>query len=265
MLRTIALERLRIVRLPDDWSRWIVALLFAALAVQSARLLWALVTPAGPVGDWRPALPPALGTPAQAAIFASANPFATATAGSAAALPSDLKLYGVRAAFGGLAGGAIMQLPDGAQVSVSVGEEVMPGVTLAAVGFDFAEVARGAVRQRLFLDPDKAPEAISQGVASSPAPALEGMALREAFSLTPRMAGTAVTGIVVAPGTNTELFSRSGLQAGDVIVAVNGAAIQSTQDLAQLQRELGSAGSLSLAVDRGGRRIPITLNLASSR
>lgn len=269
MLRTLVLERLRIVRFPDDWSRWIIALLLAGLAVQSARLLWAMVTPVGPIGDWRPASPQPLGAPAQAAIFASVNPFDRAVPAPAAALPSDLKLYGVRAGFGGMAGGAIIQLPDGQQVSVSVGEEVMPEVKLVAVGFDYAEVSRGAARQRLFLDPDKVAETVAPGapaasadLASAP---LDEAAFRAAVSLSPRTSGSAVTGILVSPGTNPADFTRTGFQAGDVIVAVNGAAIQSAQDLVHLQQNLGSGGSLSLAVERGGRRIPITLNLARNQ
>lgn len=269
MLRTLALQRFRIVRFPDDWSRWIIALLIAALAVQSARLLWVMVTPVAPLGDWRPAVPHVLGPAGQAAVFATVNPFDRAgPSGPVATLPNDLKLFGVRAAAGGLSGGAIIQLPDGQQVSVSVGESVMPDVVLVAVGFDFAEVSRGGARQRLFLDPDKAPESIAAGsapAATAPAAAapLDGESLRGAVSLTARTQGSAVTGILVAPGANAADFQRTGLRAGDVIVTVNGAAIRSAQDLAQLQQGLAAGGTLTLEVERERQRIPVTLNIAS--
>lgn len=273
--RILILDRVKAVRLPADPTDWLLALLFAGLAIQSARFLWALVTPVTPIGDWRPASVTPMSPDAQAAILASVNPFDRATSGAAtASLPNDLKLYGVRAAAGSLRGGAIIQLPDGSQISVSEGEEVMPGATLVAVGFDFADVMREGGRQRLFLDPDKAPETVSaNGAAATTAgtaaptaatPGLSATQVRAAVSLSPRTGASGVTGIVVAPGANAADFARSGLQSGDVIVSVNGATISAAQDLAQLQQSLAPGASLSLVVERGGQRVPLTINLTSS-
>lgn len=250
---------------------WLLVLLFAGLAVQSARLVWAIATPVTPIGDWRPATAATLGAEAQAAILATVNPFGGAEPGPAV-LPSDLKLFGVRAAIGGLRGGAIIQLPDGAQISVAEGEEVMPGVTLAAVGFDFADIVREGGRQRLFLDPDKTPETIGAGngtTATSPTPpssaegGLSASQVRAAVSLTPRASGAGISGISVAPGSNSADFARTGFQAGDVIVSVNGATISAAQDLAQLQNSLAPGASLAIVVERGDRRVPMTINLTS--
>lgn len=261
MIRTISLERLRLVRFPDDLGRWLVALLFAGLAIQTARLLWVLIVPVGPLGDWRPASPAPLSADAQSAIFASAGPFGGTNPASAAAatLPNDLKLFGVRSASGGLRGGAIVQLPDGQQVSVSVGEAVLPGIELVAVGFDYADVLRDGGRQRLFLDQDKTPETIA-GTGAPGAPPNAGLAA--AVSLSPRGAGGSLNGVIVAPGADPAAFARTGLRAGDVIVAVNGVQVASLEDLAQLQRSLGSAASLSLRVERDGAVIPVVLNTA---
>ena len=68
----------------------------------------------------------------------------------------------------------------------------------------------------------------------------------------------------MAPGSNAADFARTGLQSGDVIVSVNGATISAAQDLAQLQQSLTPGASLSLIVERGGQRVPITLNLTSN-
>ena len=258
MIRTLYFERLRLVRFPDDLSRWLIALLFAALAIQTARLLWALTAPVGPLGDWRPATPASLSAGAQSAIFASANVFGGSASTTPTPMPSDLKLFGVRAASGRLRGGAIIQLPDGQQMSFSVGESILPGIELVAVGFDYADIMREGGRQRLFLDQDKAPEVLGGDGAPGTTPAA---GLAAAVTLSPRASGGRVSGIIVSPGSDTAAFARSGLRPGDVIVAVNGVPIASVEDLAQLQRSLGSAGTLSLRVERSGALVPVTLTL----
>ena len=60
MRLAISQRRWRILqRLPRySWLSLAEILLLGALAVQCARLAWALVTPLGPVGDWRPAAGP---------------------------------------------------------------------------------------------------------------------------------------------------------------------------------------------------------------
>ena len=270
MIRTLTVQRFRVARIPSDVSVWLKALLVAVLAVQGARLIWVAVTPVGPLGDWRPAgvidIPPA----AQKAVIAAINPFdRMATGGAAAILPSDLKLFGVRASAGAIPGGAIIGLPDGQQISVSVGEPVMPGVVLVTVGFDYAEVDRQGIWQRLFMDQDKPPLTLGSGGASAvplPATSMPTVdAVRAAVTFSPRRSQAGLTGITVMPGGDQAGFTALGFRPGDVIVAVNGAAIASDSDLAQLQQSLAPGASLALTVDRGGRQIPITLSLAGSR
>ena len=258
-------------RIPSDVALWLKALLVAVLAVQGARLIWTAVTPVGPLGDWRPAGVMAIPSAAQAAVIAAVNPFdRMATVGATVSRPSDLKLFGVRASAGAIPGGAIIGLPDGQQISVSVGEPVMPNVVLVAVGFDYAEVDRQGTRQRLFMDQDKPPETLGTGgasaapqIAATSTPTVE--AVRAAVSFSPRQSPTGLTGITVMPGGDQATFAAIGFRSGDVIVAVNGATIASASDLAQLQQSLAPGASLSLTVDRGGQQVPITLNLAGSR
>jgi len=266
----LIIQRLSVARLPSDAGVWLKAILLAALAAQSAQLLWAIVTPVGPLGEWRAPAPLVLSREAQVALFATVNPFDRAgpdAAVAAAALPSDLKLFGVRDNIGSDGGGAIIALADGTQLSISVGESVMPGVVLVGVGFDYADIERGGARQRLFLDQDKPPETLGAGGAAAAPPAAAGLtpqALRNAVSFTPRQANGAVSGIIVAAGSDAATFATTGFQAGDVIVAVNGAAIASATDLVQLQQSLVPGTSLSLTVERAGRQLPITLKLAGS-
>ncbi|MCY7398330.1 MAG: type II secretion system protein C, partial [Sphingomonas bacterium] len=178
MNRTLIIQRLSAARLPSDAGVWLKAILLAALAAKSAQLLWAIVTPVGPLGEWRAPAPLVLSREAQVALFATVNPFDRAGPGAAvaaAALPSDLKLFGVRDNIGSDGGGAIIALADGTQLSISVGESVMPGVVLVGVGFDYADIERGGARQRLFLDQDKPPETLGPGGAAGAPPAAAGL------------------------------------------------------------------------------------------
>lgn len=271
MIRILTVERFRVARFPSDVAFWLKALLLAILAVQLARLIWAGVTPVGPLGDWRLAGVTAISPAAQAALIAAVNPFDRMAASEVvSSLPSDLKLFGVRASGGVIPGGAIVGLPDGQQISVSVGEPVMPGVLLVAVGFDYAEVDRQGSRQRLFMDQDKPAETLGARSSSAvpqaaKATALTVEAVRAAVSFSPRQSETGLTGITVVPGSDQAIFAAIGFKSGDVIVAVNGARIASAADVAQLQQSLTPGSSLALTVDRGGQQIPITLSLAKSR
>jgi general secretion pathway protein C len=273
LIRTLTVERLRAVRIPGDVAVWLKALLVAVLAIQVARLIWVAVTPAGPLGEWRPSSAAVMPPAAQAAIIAAVNPFDRQAAGAAVAqLPSDLKLFGVRASAGALPGGAIVGLPDGQQVSASVGETIMPGVVLVAVGFDYADVERQGARQRLFIDQDKPAQtlgaagapvtAASAGAATPGPPTVESV--RAAVNFAPRQSGGGVSGITVAPAGDQAAFAALGFRPGDVIVAVNGARIASASDLAQLQQSLAPGARLALTVERGGVQVPITLSLAGS-
>src|ERR1044072_9002044 len=47
----------------------------AGLALAATQLVWAIVTPVGPFGDWRPAAPRTLSAEAQSAVLAAVDPF----------------------------------------------------------------------------------------------------------------------------------------------------------------------------------------------
>lgn len=262
LIRTLTFERLAPFRrwLPSDVYFWLKALILALVAVQLTRLLWAIVTPVGPFGDWRPALPRQLSPEAQSALLSSIDPFhragAMQAAPAAAALPAGLELFGTRAGSGGLPGSAIMGTAE-EQKSYLVGEEVAPGVKLAAVAFDHVVLDRGGSRQTVYM-PGAEEGAAAPAAAGAPA------ALADAFDFRPRGEGGNVTGVIVSPGRNPAVFQSAGLRPGDVIVAVNGARISSPIDVQQLQSSIAPGARLMLSVERGGQTIPIALNLPAN-
>jgi general secretion pathway protein C len=143
----------------------LLAALLAMLAMQSARLIWALGSPVGPVG------PPALASARSAAVIDGFDPFfrlqPASTSNAVTSLP--LKLFGTRRDSATGQGSAIIATPDGIQSSYAVGEILMPGVKLWAVGSDEVTLDRGGSKEKLFLD-QSVPAPVAQPSASPTAP-----------------------------------------------------------------------------------------------
>lgn len=269
----LAPRRLLLLRLPRTtvYSA-LEILLLTLLAVQCARLFWTLVTPVDPVGDWR-------SSSAMQAIPASGSllgfdPFfrLSAPAGTLVVSTLDLKLYGVREDRATGRGSAIIATPDGQQNSYVVGEEIMPGATLATVRFDHVTISRGGAIEQIFLDqssPAPAAVTVAPGLAqpvvtpiptvvappvTTPAPPNAGAAAQQ-IQFQPRINGDQSVGIVVQPQGSGEAFRAAGFAPGDVIVSVNGQRITSADQARSLVGQSG--GAVDLIVERGGRNVPL--------
>jgi general secretion pathway protein C len=246
-------------------------ILLVLIAVQAARLIWTAVTPLGPVGDWKAATGQALRT--DGAVLAAFDPFFRLSAGGPVVVTSlNLKLTGVREDRATGRGSAIIQLPDGRQLSFGVGEEIMPGVTLAAVGFDNVTISRGGMQEQIFIDQSQ-PTTVATGDPNSTVPVPPGppqpqvvapqgpvqAPMTGAINFLPRMSAGGVTGVQVTPGNDGgRALAAAGLQPGDVIVAVNG---QRVTSLEQARAAMGGGGTVSVMVERGGRAVPLTVRL----
>ncbi len=239
-------------------------ILLVLIAVQTARLIWTLATPLGPVGDWRPA---SLAPRADAATLAAFDPFFRLSAGGPVVVTAlNLKLTGVREDRATGRGSAIIQLPDGRQLSFMVGEEIMTGVTLAAVGFDNVTISRGGTQEQIFLDQSEPAPIAGAPVTPGPQPQVvtpqgplaPGNAAAP-INVAPRMAGGRVDGVIVSPGSDGgRAFSAAGFQPGDVIVMVNG---QRVTSLEQARAAIGGGGVVNVMVERGGRAVPLQVRL----
>ena len=231
------------------------AALIVAIGAQAARLIWALLVPLGPVGDWRAVTPlPA----ADLTLLARFDPFSrlgpSQDAVAVTSLP--LKLFGVRLnqATGG--GSAIIATPDGLQSSFAIGEVVMPGVTLRGVAFDSVTIERGGALEQIFLDQSVPPRAVVGGAAASPA--APGTA-----AATAPIAGVTFTepsdaGVTVGGDANNPAFRASGLQAGDVITAINGSRVTRGTQIDQVMAR-GQSGITTLTVTRAGNSLTVNV------
>lgn len=252
--------------------------LLALLAIQCARLAWTIVTPVGPLGDWRAPLPGGGGS--GAAMLRSFDPFfrlePTAAQGQAATVTAlPLVLFGTRTNGATGRGSAIIGAPDGEQKSYAVGDEVAPGVTLKAVAFDHVTLSRGGADEDLFIDQsggaatsataDGAPGSVldaNAGNGSGRAAPISLARLKAEIGFIPRVDGGRVTGLVVRPQGAGTAFRQIGLVEGDIVTQIGGRPVSGAADLDQLASQFAKGGNLSLLVERGAEQLPIVVTVA---
>lgn len=284
MKSAVRRDRLSAVR----WLAIVEMALLAVLAVQAARLVWAVATPIGAFGDWRGRQATIPSPAARQALFAAFDPFfrTSAPAGGGGVVTSlSLSLFGVRVNEGSGQGSAIIATPDGVQGSYAVGDEIMPGVLLKSVEFDHVVIDRGGAQETLFLDQSTpAPAAATGGAPSAAPPVQQGgpavspstagndlpperpvrtdptvAQVKSDIGFQPRSQSGRVTGLVVS--AKGPAFRAAGFQDGDVIREVNGRPIGSMADLQALQSQLALGARLSLSVERGAAVVPIALTI----
>lgn len=275
MLRTLRLDRTTVARqlLPRDVYFWVKAIILALIAIQLARLTWAVATPVGAFGPWVPAAPETLPRATQVALLSTYDPFAGAQPSATVPATADLsgyKLFGTRMGMGGMPASAIVAGPDGVQGSFSIGDQLAPGLRLASVAFDYVTLSAGGQESKLAME-DPTPTLGGQaGGAPAASPAATGAAptaeaIRRDLAFAPRMIGGRVTGLLVSPVGGGATLQSAGLRSGDVVVAVNGRRISGVADAASLQSQLTPGARLSLSVERGASVVPVALVLAGSQ
>ncbi|RVT41007.1 type II secretion system protein N [Sphingobium algorifonticola] len=254
-------------------------LLLALLAVQVARLLWAVVTPVGPYGAWTGRQAVIADAGARQALFSRFDPFFRAPDSGASSSPVvtslALTVFGIRVNEGSGQGSAIIATPDGVQNSYAVGDEIMPGVILKSVAFDHVLIDRGGAQESVFLDqsvaapvasPDgSAPSASPVPSAVSSAQAAQGItaaAVKSDIGFAPRLENGKVTGLVLSP--KGPAFQTAGFARGDIVTQINGRPIGSAADLQALQTQIAPGARISLMVERGATTVPIALTLQGS-
>jgi len=244
--------------------------LVALIAIFAARLLWAVVTPLGPIGDWKAQRAQVSGDPGVWARFDPFNRLGGA-AGPAVVTSLTIQLFGVRLDGATGQGSAIMAGPDGVQQSFAVGDEIVAGVKLKAVRLDGVTLDRGGAEEQVYLDQSGAAPVAQAGGTSGTSvsppnvPAVSGGAamtspqarLSEAVSFAPLMQKGSVAGLVLQPQGDGEAFRAAGLQPGDVLKRVNGQAISDGGNVTSRLSSLAPDAPVTLEVERGG--IPVTL------
>ena len=246
--------------------------LMAVLAAQCARLIWVLVTPVSPLGDWRPA---GVVVPGQASsILSGFDPFfrLNAAPGPATVTNLQLTLFGIRLDEATGRGSAILAGPDNVQDSYAVGDEIQPGVRLKAVAFDHVTLDRGGASEDLFLDQSGATPAAPVAGAPTPAGGAPAIAagvplsqVRQDIGFIPRIDGGRVSGLVVRPQGSGDAFRQAGLQPGDVVTALAGRPVTGPADLDRLSADYPTGGAIPITVERGQQTLSLSLTVSAPR
>jgi general secretion pathway protein C len=248
---------------PDRVRAAVEMALALVLVVQLGRLVWIAVEPVR--APDAPAATTRAAQPVDYSVFQRFDAFfrtggQSSLAEETAAGSSQMRLFGLRSDGAG-GGSAIIGLADGRQVSVAVGETVEPGLTLQSVGADHVVLARGSSLSRLiFTDlpigaaPPPPPPPGPQTVRPTPAstPTVDPARLMAETSLRPRMQGLRLNGFTIADGADASVLDAAGLQSGDVILAINGIALDSPARIAALRGQLANAASAEVRFERDG-------------
>ncbi len=258
--------------------------LVLAIAVILARLVITLFAPLPlPQGEVVASAPAAAGA-GQAAVK-SPFPVAAAPEIAAAAPPAseevaettlDLTLTGVTIWPSPESASAAIRTPDGRQKRFSIGDEIVPGVTLEAVYADQAIIDTNGVRESLRFESKLNPDQLSD---------LPQEPIRPHGRRDPDAPPAAVTGesigqlasvLRVAPGMNAEgdlvvelyaardrsAFSALGLEDGDRLVSIDGSPAPSNPAaLIEALNRMQRAERASIVVERNGETVPLQVSL----
>ena len=256
---------------PDRVRSAVEVALALLLAVQLGRLVWIVAEPRDAAASM--ASSPTAMSPADPAVFQRFDAFfrtggQSSLAEASAAGSGQMRLYGLRSDGSG-GGSAIIGLADGRQVSVGVGEEVEPGLILRGVGPDYVTLARGASLSRLIFSdvpvgvapvppPPPGPQIVTPPPPPPPpavtptAASVDPAQLIAQAGLRPRMRGLRLDGFTVSASGDAALLRAAGLQAGDVILAINGQSLDSLERIAALRGQLANSSGAELRFERDG-------------
>jgi len=256
---------------PDRVRSAVEVALALLLAVQLGRLVWIVAEPRDAAASM--ASSSAAVSPADPAVFQRFDAFfrtggQSSLAEASAAGSGQMRLYGLRSDGSG-GGSAIIGLADGRQVSVGVGEEVEPGLILRGVGPDYVTLARGASLSRLIFSdvpvgvapvppPPPGPQIVTPPPPPPPpavtptAASVDPAQLIAQAGLRPRMRGLRLDGFTVSASGDAALLRAAGLQAGDVILAINGQSLDSLERIAALRGQLANSSGAELRFERDG-------------
>lgn len=185
----------------------------------------------------------------------------------------ELHLAGVRSVSGNTtASSAVISFPGGDQKRFVPGDEVLPGVVLINVAADAVHLSRNGALETLSLYPGRAapfkpsysspPDADAQLIASASLPALADVVTPSALAsdtvLTPEFRSGRVSGYKLEP-RGAGAFEAAGLKSGDLILRINGQAIEGLRP-DQISHTVSSSTDVALDVVRQGAIVKLRVS-----
>ncbi|MEP7154555.1 MAG: type II secretion system protein N [Betaproteobacteria bacterium] len=258
----------------------LTGLLIGALGVQLGYWTWQMIAP-----SWRDAnvtrqpaamtISPSLGRQ----LFGDKDGEGLVTA-APAAVNSSVRLRGVFAVDGKTLSAAVVNL-GGKDRTIYLNQEFAAGTRLVEVQGEYIVINRNGVHEKIELDrfASLAPKGAASAAANQPAATTFRLNVAttgaNAFSLSRQELNTVLQdprqmnflgrigpgptgGVRVEDAPAGSLSNKLGLQAGDIITAINGQPINSPGDLARVYAQFNTITAIRAEVRRGGA--PVTLN-----
>lgn len=121
----------------------------------------------------------------------------------------------------------------------------------------------GGQQQPLFVDKSPGYDPSRGGSPSGSAdPAAEvSRTLSDVVAMSIHREGGQVVGYKIRPGRNAEQFTAAGLQADDIVTAVNGVPLTSPGKVMEIYKNMSNATSASLEIKRGGSVLSVDVVL----
>ena len=172
--------------------------------------------------------------------------------------------------------------------TLSVGDKLEEGILLVAIQHDALVFNRNGQLEQVLLQLDK-PTLSKQSATEKPTDELTteitqqrvgsrvleetfGPEFRESLvrdplqlmsyiSITPSSQGGKLQGFVLQPGVKPELFKHFGLQAGDLLIAVDGSQVSDSSAMMALHSRLATAQGVDVDLLRGSERLRIRIEM----
>lgn len=228
----------------------------SALGVSLAALMWTVVTPKSlmTAGGADSAAPDRLVSETLARLALVSDPFTSGRVMTATAISdaTGFTLHATRAVGDG-DGTAILSPSGGVQGAFAVGEEITPGVVLAAVSPEHVEIDVGGQRMRVSF-PNASSGTAIQVATSLPADyqaAARAAPPLAALPLQP-VSRNGRTGFEVMPQAAGGALAAAGLRPGDLVVSINGADA-ATADLSSYRAQIASGQPVDIRFERDGQ------------
>ena len=144
------------------------------------------------------------------------------------------------------------------------------GARLEEIYSDYVVLAREALRTRLYLLGHAPPPGAQSSVAPlltvggtapvPPAVADSRDTLTEFVRIAPLFDGDHVRALELYPSAHSSLFERLGLEPGDQVIAIDGAALKDSREAIEELRRLTAGASVNVTIERDGRHQTLSLD-----
>ena len=188
----------------------------------------------------------------------------------------NLILRGVVADADGGSSGAIISAPGSDEQYYALEEQVPGGAVLKEVHPDHVVLLRNGSFETLRLPKDELDNSSAVPEPRNPPASLSGFkslqqyrdtminnpqAMADIIRYTPVPTPGGGSGFLVSPGRDRELFTRAGLEPGDIVTAVNGIELDSQPKILSALRIMSQTDEIQLRIQRHGVPQTIVVNM----